>query len=66
MMTDTEIKAKGIQTLVDAMGKVGFITLILREPFDYTRWRSQLWVERTVEDISRSAMELRRKGQRSS
>lgn len=64
MITDTEIKLKGIQTLVDGMGQVEaerFITLILREPFDYTLWRSRLWPDRSVADISRSAMDLRRK-----
>lgn len=62
-MTDTEIKIKGFQTLADALGHVDaerFITLILREPFDYTEWRKRLWPDRSVEEISRSAMELRR------
>ena len=62
-MTDTEIRTKGFHTLVDAMGPVEaerFVALILREPFDYTQWRSQLWADRSVEDISRSAMEFRR------
>jgi len=36
-----------------------FITLILREPFDYTKWQRTLWADRSVEDISRAAMALR-------
>jgi hypothetical protein len=36
-----------------------FITLVLREPFDYTNWQKSLWVGQSVEEISRAAMELR-------
>ena len=41
MITDTELKLKGITVLTDALGNVGmekFISLLLREPFDYTKW----------------------------
>ncbi|MBC8234577.1 hypothetical protein H8E77_33970 [bacterium] len=63
MITDTEIKMIGVKALTDALGEVNaekFISLIMREPFDYTKWQSQLWEGRSVEDISRSAMALRR------
>ena len=62
MITDTEIKLEGLRALTNALGEVQaekFIALILREPFDYTKWRQKLWVDRTVEDISKSAMKLR-------
>ena len=62
MITDTEIKLEGFRALTNALGEVQaekFIALILREPFDYTKWRQKLWVNRTVEDISQSAMKLR-------
>ena len=39
MLTDTEIKIKGIQTLSETLGDIEaerFIALIQREPFDYT------------------------------
>jgi len=36
-----------------------FITLILREPFDYTKWQRQLWVEKSVDEISKAAMAMR-------
>jgi hypothetical protein len=48
--------------LVDALGAVEaerFITLILREPFDYTGWQRQLWPHKSVEEISKAAMESR-------
>jgi len=64
MITDTEIKIRGMSALAEALGDIQaerFITLMMREPFDYTEWRKKLWRERTVEDISRAAMRLRGK-----
>ena len=63
MITDTEIKMIGVKALTDALGEVNaekFISLIMREPFDYTKWHRQLWDGRSVEDVSGSAMALRR------
>jgi hypothetical protein len=63
MSTDTEVRIHGLRALVEALGTVEaerFITLILREPFDYTKWRRHLWVDKSVEEISKVAMELRR------
>jgi hypothetical protein len=62
-MTDTELKIKGLHTLTAALGEVEaerFITLILREPFDYTKWQEHLWENRSLEDISQSAMRKRK------
>jgi len=42
MITDTEVKIKGVRALTESLGKVGaerFIALIQREPFDYTKWQ---------------------------
>ena len=61
MSTDTEVRLRGLQALVEALGTVEaerFITLILREPFDYTQWQRHLWAEKSVDDISKAAMEL--------
>ena len=66
MMTDTELKIKGFNTLVDTLGEVDaerFITLILREPYDYTKWQKNLWENRSIEEISRAAMQQRKKMQ---
>jgi hypothetical protein len=63
MSTDAELRISGLRALVDALGPVDaerFITLMLREPFDYTAWRQQLWPGRTVEELSEAAMQLRR------
>ncbi len=62
-MTDTELKIKGLDTLISALGEVEaerFISLILREPFDYTKWQQRLWENHSVEEISKAAMQQRR------
>jgi hypothetical protein len=64
LITDTEIKVRGIQILAQHLGDVEaerFIALIQREPFDYTRWRQGIDSEGSVEEISRKAMALRKK-----
>lgn len=63
MITDTEIRLRGVEALIQALGEVRaerFISLILREPFDYTEWQQQLWQDRSVEQISHMAMLQRR------
>ena len=62
MITDTEIKLKGLQVLTELLGEVEaerFIALIQREPFDYTKWRNGLDEDLSIEEISQKAMELR-------
>ena len=59
MITDTEIRIKGMEALSEAIGLVEaerFISLIQREPFDYTKWRHNLFEGLTVEEISAQAM----------
>jgi hypothetical protein len=62
MTTDTEIKIKGIEALIDKLGEVHaerFISLIMREPFDYTKWQRNLWPDKSIEEISQAAMRSR-------
>jgi len=62
MITDTEIKTKGIQLLATHLGDIEmerFVAIIQREPFDYTKWRRGLSNELSVEETSRKAMSLR-------
>ncbi|MCD6319924.1 MAG: hypothetical protein J7M03_04515 [Candidatus Desulfofervidaceae bacterium] len=64
MRTDTELKIKGMEVLLKELGKVEaerFISLIKREPFDYTRWQRDLWKDKKVEELSKEAMEFRKK-----
>lgn len=62
MRTDTEIRIHGLRVLVDALSIIEaekFISLILREPFDYTKWQQNLWPDRNVAEISKAAMKSR-------
>ena len=63
MISDTEIKSKALAFLSEYLGDVEterFITLIQREPFDYTKWRQGLNENLSIEEISRQAMLLRK------
>ena len=58
-VTDNEIKMQGVEALISSLGEVQaerFISLILREPFDYTQWQKKLWKDKSIEEISREAM----------
>lgn len=60
MLTDTLLKEEGMRILAEKLGRAEasrFIALMLREPFDYTAWRENLCEGRSVEEISRDAME---------
>lgn len=62
MMTDTEIKLKGLQVLTEGIGDVEaerFVALIQREPFDYTKWRQGMDEDLSIEAISKKAMAVR-------
>ena len=56
MLTDTEIKKKRFKILIKNLGDLDaekFISLIIKEPFDYTQWQSTLWSGQTVEQVSK-------------
>ncbi len=64
MITDTEIRVKGVQILAQHLGDIEmekFIALIQREPFDYTEWRQDIDEDDSIEEISRKAMAMRNK-----
>jgi len=64
MKTDTEIKIEGTNALIDALGEIQaerYITLITREKFDCTKWQRDLWTDRSIQSVSNSAMEDRKK-----
>jgi len=63
-ITDTEVKQKGLGALLDALGEVDaerFITLLNRDPFDYTTWQKNLFGDLGVNEISAKAMANREK-----
>nr|WP_230987839.1 hypothetical protein [Bathymodiolus japonicus methanotrophic gill symbiont] len=64
MITDTEIKSKGVQILATYLGDVEmerFIALIQREPFDYTKWHQKIDEDISLKELSLKAMSLRKK-----
>ncbi|NHZ72005.1 MAG: hypothetical protein GWP17_02840 [Aquificales bacterium] len=64
LITDSEIKLKGIEALIAALGEVQaerFVSLMTRESFDYTTWQRKLLADKSVEEISRMAMLNRQK-----
>jgi len=63
MITDTEIRSKGIQILSQYLGDIEaerFVALIQCEPFDYTKWRQNIDDGLSLQEISESATKLRK------
>lgn len=63
MRTEMEIAYDGMHALTQELGLVEaekFISIIHRESFDYTEWRKRLWPHKTVRELSREAMALRK------
>ena len=57
--TDSAVKHDGMMALLSRLGKVDaerFISLIIREPFDYTEWQKSLFNDETVYTLSKKAM----------
>lgn len=62
MITDEELKVRGVRALIAALGDVQaerFVSLLTRASFDYTKWQASLWPDAGVEELSREAMRLR-------
>ena len=62
MMTDTEIRSRGVQVLAQYLGDVEaerFVALIQRDLFDYTEWLQSLPEEESLEALNEKAMSLR-------
>ncbi|MDD2481844.1 MAG: hypothetical protein WCY24_06495 [Lutispora sp.] len=60
MRADAIIKQEGMDVLIEKLGKVDaerFISLIIREPFDYTKWQENLFENFTVKELSEKAMD---------
>jgi len=59
-MSDMLIMERGMRSLVDTLGEVDaerFITRLIREPFDYTKWQRELFNEMTLDEICSDAVE---------
>ncbi|MDR2716308.1 MAG: hypothetical protein LBB46_06140 [Coriobacteriaceae bacterium] len=58
MVAEAVLRNKGMQALVDSLGMVEaerFITLVIREPFDYTEWRQGRFDDVGVSELSARA-----------
>ena len=59
MHTEMALRNKGMKALIDKLGHVEaerFISLIIREPFDYTEWQRGLFDNMSVKELSNKAM----------
>lgn len=59
MRNDTLVKTEGMKLLLEGLGKVDaerFISLIIKEPFDYTKWQRDLFTGMSVRELSNNAM----------
>ena len=59
-MTETVLMKTGMKALIEQLGNIEaerFVSILLREPFDYTEWRKDnLCVGMSLEEISNEAM----------
>lgn len=58
MKSDTLVRIEGMDALVEKLDLVDaerFIALIRRDPFDYTRWRENLFEGMSIEELSAAA-----------
>lgn len=64
MATDSEIKLKGYTVLRKELGELDmerFISLIIKDPFDYTNWQKNLFAGKELIELSNEAMILKDK-----
>jgi len=61
-MNDTVLKNEGMKVLATHLGLVKaerFISLMIREPFDYTEWQRSLYQDVPLDDFLKDAMNFR-------
>lgn len=59
-MTENELRGKGMEILRSHLGVVDsarFISILLREPFDYTAWRQTAFDGESLPDLYSKATE---------
>ena len=62
MNSDTVLRTEGMKVLTEQLGMVRaerFITLMIREPFDYTEWQRGLFKDVPLENFLKDAMDFR-------
>ena len=64
MMTDTVLKRRGMEILSENLGLVDaerFISLILREPFNYTEWQKDLYKDVSLDEFYQNIKKFKEK-----
>ena len=64
MIADTVFKRKGLDVLSESLGLVDaerFISLILREPFDYIEWQRDLYKNISLDELYSNIKEFKEK-----
>jgi len=59
MYAEMTLRNEGMKVLINSLGRVEaerFISLIIREPFDYTEWQRDLFNDMSVKELSSLAM----------
>jgi hypothetical protein len=59
MYREMTLRNEGMKILINNLGRVEaerFISLIIREPFDYTEWQRDLFDNMSVKELSNLAM----------
>jgi hypothetical protein len=59
MHQEMTLRNEGMRILINNLGKVEaerFISLIIRDPFDYTEWQRNLCNDMSVKELSNLAM----------
>ena len=60
MTNSAVIMNRGMKCLIDTLGEVDaerFITQIIREPFDYTKWQRSMFEGMSIDEIGNAAVE---------
>jgi hypothetical protein len=63
MMNEAILRRTGMEILIDKLGNVEaerFISLVIKEPFDYTVWQRNLYSRMTTDEIFDRAEEFER------
>ena len=63
-MNDTMLGQNVMKCLIDNFGVVQterFISLVIKEPFDYTKWQKDLFSDMSVDDLFRAVTDWKKK-----
>jgi hypothetical protein len=64
MMNEAVLKQSAMRHLIDKFGVVEterFISLVIKEPIDYTEWRKDMYDNMSVRELSAKAMDYHNK-----